>query len=49
LNQKNIEKIDLYLQKINVLRAAGINPDENRAAYLEKHGKFLKRKYLQNR
>jgi hypothetical protein len=27
LNKKNIEKIDLYLQELNVLRAAGIDPE----------------------
>jgi hypothetical protein len=46
LNQKNIEKIDLYLQNLNVLKAAGIDPEEERAAYLEKNAKLLKRKYM---
>jgi len=45
LNQKNIEKIDLYLQNLNVLKAAGIDPEEERAAFLEKNAKLLKRKY----
>jgi hypothetical protein len=27
LNKKNIEKIDLYLQELNVLKAAGIDPE----------------------
>ncbi len=45
LNQKNIEKINLYLQNLNVLKAAGIDPEEERAAYLEKNAKLLKRKY----
>lgn len=45
LNQKNIEKIDLYLQNLNVLRAAGIDPEEERIAYLEKNAKLFKRKY----
>ena len=45
LNQKNIEKIDFYLQNLNVLKAAGIDPEEERAAYLEKNAKLLKRKY----
>ena len=48
LNQRNIEKIDLYLQNINVLRAAGIDPEEERAAYLEKNAKLFKRKYHKN-
>ncbi len=45
LNQKNIEKIDFYLQNLNVLKAAGIDPEEERAAFLEKNAKLLKRKY----
>ncbi len=46
LNKKNIEKIDLYLQDFNILKAAGIDPEEERASYLEKNAKFLKRKYM---
>ncbi len=34
LNQKNIEKIDLYLQNLNVLKAAGIDPEDERVEYL---------------
>ena len=49
LNQRNIEKIDLYFQNLNVLRAAGIDPDKERAAYLEKNAKLFKRKYQKNR
>lgn len=45
LNQKNIEKVDLYLQDLNVLKAAGIDPEEERLAYLEKNAKLFKRKY----
>ena len=46
LNQKNIEKIHLYLQNLIVLKAAGIDPEEERAAYLEKNAKMLIRKYM---
>jgi len=45
LNQKTIERIDAYLQTLNVLRAAGIDPEEDRVAYLEKNAKLFKRKY----
>ena len=49
LNQRNIEKIDLYLQNLNILREAGIDPEKERAAYLEKNAKLFKRKYQKNR
>ena len=49
LNQRNIEKIDLYLQNLNILRAAGIDPEKERAAYLERNAKLFKRKYQKNR
>ena len=34
LNVKNIEKVELYLQEIKVMKAAGIDPEEERIAYL---------------
>ena len=46
LNVKNIEKVELYLQEIKVMKAAGIDPEEERIAYLEKNAKLFKRKYM---
>jgi hypothetical protein len=46
LSTKNIEKVNLYLQEQKVLKAAGIDPEEQRAIYLEKNAKLFKRKYM---
>ena len=46
LNAKNIEKVEVYLQEIKVMKAAGIDPEEQRIAYLEKNAKLFKRKYM---
>ena len=44
LNSKNIEKVNLYLQKDKVLRAAGIDPDL--IMLKERNEKRIKRKYI---
>lgn len=44
LNSKNIEKVNLYLQKDRVLRAAGIDPDL--ISLKERNEKRFKRKYV---
>jgi hypothetical protein len=46
LNAKNIEKVELYLQEIKVMKAAGIDPEDQRIAFLEKNAKLFKRKYM---
>ncbi len=49
LNNKTIERIDNYFQTLKVLKAAGIDPEEERVAYLEKKSKLFKRKYQQRK
>ncbi len=44
LNSKNIEKVNLYLQKDKVLRAAGIDPED--ISLKERNEKRFKRKYI---
>jgi hypothetical protein len=46
LSVKNIEKVEMYLQENKVMKAAGIDPEEQRIAYLEKNAKLFKRKYM---
>lgn len=44
LNSKNIEKVNVYLQKDKVLKAAGIDP--NLITLKERNEKRFKRKYI---
>jgi hypothetical protein len=46
LNQRNIEKVHLYLETKKVLRAAGVEVDYVPAKEREKRSKRNKRKYI---
>ena len=46
LNQRNIEKVHLYLEKGKVLRAAGVDPNFIPVKEKEKINKRNKRKYI---
>jgi hypothetical protein len=46
LNQRNIEKLNLYLEKGKVLKAAGVDPNYITVKERQKLDKRNKRKYI---